>query len=407
MASIKVKYRPSYATNREGAIFYQVIHERETCAIRSEYRIFAEEWDGKRVKIDSSVDDGRNRILQTIAAGIRRDVERLRRIVHRLENVNPVYSVSIIAEEYERCRKEGTLFAFMDSLIRQMKQNGRLRTAETYTATRRNISKFLKNQDLMLDCLTGELMEKYESWNLGRGVSANTVSFYNRILRAVYNRGVARGYTDDAAPFRNVYTGVAKTVKRALPMTVIRRLNALDLSGQPQLDYARDLFLLSFMFRGMSFIDMAYLGKNALQHGYLRYRRRKTGQLLTIKWTSEMQKIVDKYPSDGSQYLLPIIHSPEENTRSAYRNANYIINRRLKLIGKMIESPIPLTLYVARHSWATAAKDAGVPLSVISEGMGHDSEMTTMIYLASLDTLAVDNANEMILESLHNCSARK
>ena len=57
-------------------------------------------------------------------------------------------------------------------------------------------------------------------------------------------------------------------------------------------------------------------------------------------------------------------------------------------------------MYVARHSWASAAKNKNVPISVISEGMGHDSELTTQIYLASLDTAVVDKANNMILNSL-------
>lgn len=61
---------------------------------------------------------------------------------------------------------------------------------------------------------------------------------------------------------------------------------------------------------------------------------------------------------------------------------------------------IPLTLYVARHSWASAAKAKGIPLSVISEGMGHDSEVTTQIYLAGLDTSVIDHANALILSSI-------
>ena len=66
----------------------------------------------------------------------------------------------------------------------------------------------------------------------------------------------------------------------------------------------------------------------------------------------------------------------------------------------MISVNIPLTMYVARHSWASAAKAKGIPVSVISEGMGHDSETTTQIYLATLDTSVVDKANAIILKSL-------
>ena len=78
----------------------------------------------------------------------------------------------------------------------------------------------------------------------------------------------------------------------------------------------------------------------------------------------------------------------------------YNINRNLKKIGAMVSVSVPITLYVARHSWASAAKAKGIPVSVISEGMGHDSEATTQIYLASLDISAVDRANSLILKCL-------
>lgn len=150
----------------------------------------------------------------------------------------------------------------------------------------------------------------------------------------------------------------------------------------------------------MSFIDMAFLKKNDLRNGYVTYRRRKTGQKLVIEWTKEMQAIRDKYPENTSEYLLPIIKTPTANERSAYRNVGYAINQNLKKIAAKIGVTIPLTLYVARHSWASAAKAKGIPLSVISEGIGHDSESTTQIYLASLDTSAIDKANALILKSL-------
>ena len=88
------------------------------------------------------------------------------------------------------------------------------------------------------------------------------------------------------------------------------------------------------------------------------------------------------------------------NERSAYRNVGYNINHNLKSVAKLAGVSIPLTLYVARHSWASAARTKGVPISVISEGMVHDSESTTRIYLASLDTSVVDRANSLIIKCL-------
>lgn len=406
MASIKVKFRPSTVAGHEGSIYYQIIHERKARQLLSPYRIYPDEWNERRATVTSGNMDARKPAITAIRENILHDTERLNRIVRRLESNGAAYSADDIIEEFNRYANEYSFRNFMKNIIDTLRQNARIRTSETYYASQRSFSKFLSSRpsasdgDIMLDRITPELMEAYEAWQRSRGVAPNTISFYTRILRAVYNRAVELGITDDRMPFRRVYTGVDKTVKRALPIRAIKKIKTLDLTMIPRLDYARDMFLLSFYLRGMSFVDMAYLRKNDLRNGYVTYRRRKTGQQLVIKWTKEMQLILDKYPRNGSGYLLPIIKNGTTNERCSYRNASYNINNSLKKIAEMTGVEIPLTLYVARHSWASAAKAKGIPVGVISEGMGHDSEATTRIYLASLDTSVVDRANALILSSL-------
>ena len=140
-----------------------------------------------------------------------------------------------------------------------------------------------------------------------------------------------------------------------------------------------------------------YYKKTDLNNGMLTYRRKKTGQLLSIRWEKCMQDIVDKYPGNYSTYLLPIIIHIRKDERLQYKNSICLVNRRLKEIGKKLGLVHPLTMYVARHSWASVARGKHIPLSVISEGMGHDSEKTTLIYLAALDTTVIDKANMVVL----------
>jgi integrase len=261
--------------------------------------------------------------------------------------------------------------------------------------------RFRKDMDIALDEINTELMLAYEAWLKEQEVCMNTVSFYMRILRAVYNRAVEKGITPQRYPFRHVYTGIEKTQKRAVSLKTIKQVRQADLSLFPSLDYARDMFMLSFYTRGMSFVDMAYLKKADLNNGILSYRRKKTRQQLFIRWEECMQEIVDKYPClAASPYLLPIINKPGENPRKQYRNAILSVNRNLKSLSRMMGLPSVLTTYVARHSWASIAKSKNIPISVISEGMGHDSQMTTQIYLASLDTAVIDKANSLILKDL-------
>ena len=400
MASIKVKFRPSTVADHEGTIYYQIIHERKVRQLLSDYKVFPSEWDESRSMVTTSQKSERKAFILSIRERIRWDVERLNKIDKKLDSNGLTYTADDVIDEFNRYANEYSLFNFMESIIVKLKHNGKVRTSETYKSALSSFKKFRQDEDIMLDCLTSEIMEAYEAWHKSRGVAPNTISFYARILRAVYNRAVEDDIIENRNPFKHVYTGVDKTVKRALPLPVIKKIKALDWSLNSSLDYARDMFLMSFYLRGMSFIDMAFLKKSDLKNGYVTYRRRKTGQQLIIEWTKEMQMILDKYPENATDYLLPIIKNPGTNERCTYRNMGYNINHNLKKIAKMVGVQIPLTLYVARHSWASAAKAKGIPLSVISEGMGHDSEATTQIYLASLDTSVVDRANSLILKSL-------
>lgn len=237
----------------------------------------------------------------------------------------------------------------------------------------------------------------YEHHLRALGLCPNTTSFYLRNLRAIYNRAVEQQLMPQRNPFKYVYTGIDKTVKRAVPIAVILRLKQLDLVAEPSLDLVRDLFLFSFYTRGMSFVDMAFLRRSDLRQGVLTYRRRKTNQQLLIRWDPLMQAIVDKHARESSPYLLPIIQHPEKDTWKQYQTMSHYVNRKLKQLGERVGMTIPLTTYVARHSWATIAKEKNIPLSIISEAMGHDSERTTRIYLATLDLSGVDNANQLIL----------
>ena len=394
MTSIKIKFRPSTVEGKEGCIYIQIIHNRVVRQLNTDYRIFASEWDEKSETIMANGD--RLNIVNAVKDRLTWDMARLKKVITQLETEQGKYTADDVITAYHKLTNEVSLFSFWHSIIAQLKQLGKVRTSETYTATLKSFMAFRGDQDVPLDGISSDMMLLYEAYLKTREVRMNTISFYMRNLRAVYNRAVEKGLTPQNNPFRHVYTGVDKTVKRAIPIKDIKALKELDLSMKPSLDFARDMFMFSFYTRGMSFVDMAYLKKIDLQNGILTYRRRKTGQELTIKWEKCMAEIIAKYPENKTDFLLPIIKE-EGNDRRQYDNALHLVNYRLKELSTMLKLQRPLTMYVARHSWASAAKAKNVPLSVISEGMGHDSEATTQIYLASLETSVVDKANKMIL----------
>ena len=288
----------------------------------------------------------------------------------------------------------------MQRQVDDLQKAGKARTSETYHTTLNRFNDYLEGREVQFKEVTTSLIDGFEAYLEARHNSRNTTSFYMRVLRAVYNRGVDKGWTRQRDPFRHVYTGVERTRKRAVSISVIRRLKGLDLSGRQDLEKARDLFLFSFYTRGMSFIDMAYLHRKNLSGGSLTYTRRKTGQTICVRWEPAMQEIVDRYPVNPNGFLLPILTKPREDLRKQYKNSILKTNISLAKISEMLHLKEPLTTYVARHSWASIAYSQSVPVSLISEGMGHDSERTTRIYLASVTNSGVDRANRKIMKML-------
>ncbi|MBQ8224222.1 MAG: site-specific integrase [Bacteroides sp.] len=400
MISIKLKFIPSLIEGKEGRLFYQVIYNSVIQHIASPHSILPEEWNTKAHRLAICPHSSRIRYLESIKRGIQYDVTRLRSIVKKFIVSGRNFVIDEVITEYRKQSSEHSLFIYMERMIAQYRLHGQYRTGETYASTLSSFSKFRRDIDVMLEDINSEMLEEYTSFLKHNNLSTNTISFYLKHLRAVYNRAVENELIIDRRPFKRVSTSMEKTSKRALSLKVIRQLKELNLSHNHSDKFARDMFLFSFYTRGMSFVDIAYLQKGNLKGGVLFYRRKKTNQPLTIHWESCMQEILNTYRAkDSSPYLFSIIQDPI-NHRKEYQNASYLINRHLKEIGKRLGLNQPLTMYCARHSWASIAHDEGIPLSVISEGMGHDSEKTTQIYLTSLEKGVIDSANRKILRLL-------
>lgn len=402
MTSIRLKFRPSTNPAKEGTLVFQLIHKRTVRRIRSKYRIRNDEWDKKfeEIALPSPASEGYSR-LKIIRSNIMYELKRLKAIAEKLDCSGKDYSLDEIIQKYISGTDTGcSVFDFIRAQVAHKKQLGKIRSSETYQTTLNSFMRFREGIDLTFDMIDSELMEHYEAELRRHGLLRNTSSFYMRVLRTNYRLAVEKGLTPDRHPFKHVYCGMDKTVKRSISFAEIKKIKELDLSRKRVMDFARDMFIFSFCTRGMSFIDMAYLKKNDLKHGCLTYRRKKTGQLLVIEWTKQMQDILDKYKPNSTQYLLPIITREDGNERRQYQNQMRKINRRLKDIATSIKLPVPLSLYYSRHSWATIARCKDIPISIISEGLGHDSEITTQIYLDSIKSYEVDKANRKILKDL-------
>ena len=399
MASVRIKFRPSTVEGKEGTLYFQIIHKRVARTVFTDCRVFTSEWDSVSSSVIIGGTDERKAYLEMVASKLKWSMERFSKIIAGKEKEKADYSVDDIVSEYNKQPDCPTLFNFIRSMVTKKTAAKRYGTAKTYRDSLASFSSFRNGKDITFDDLNEDIINQYEAWMKDRGLKRNSSSCYLRTFKTLYLKAVELELTEDKDIFRHVFTGFATTTKRAISIDAIKAIRKLNLENNPALAFARDMFMLSLYLQGMSFVDIAYLKKSDIRNGQLQYSRKKTGQTLTISWEKPMQEIVDAYShlTKDTPYLLPIITKQDGTERKQYEKAEHNVNRNLKKIGEMAGLHIPLTTYVARHSWASIMRDMGNDITVVGKGLGHSDIKTTQIYLSTIDNSTVMRANKRFL----------
>ena len=399
MASVRIKFRSSTVEGKEGTLYFQIIHKRVARTVFTDCRVFTSEWDSVSSSVIIGGTDERKAYLEMVASKLKWSMEQFSKIIAGKEKGMADYSVDDIVSEYNRQPECPTLFNFIRSMVTKKTAAKRYGTAKTYRDSLASFSSFRNGKDITFDDLNEDVINQYEAWMKNKGLKRNSSSCYLRTFKTLYLKAVELGLTEDKDIFRHVFTGFATTTKRAISIDAIKAIRKLNLENNPALAFARDMFMLSLYLQGMAFVDIAYLKKSDIRNGQLQYSRKKTGQALTISWEKPMQEIVDAYShlTKDTPYLLPIITKQDGTERKQYERMEHNVNRNLKKIGEMAGLHIPLTTYVARHSWASIMRDMGNDITVVGKGLGHSDIKTTQIYLSTIDNSTVMRANKRFL----------
>lgn len=399
MTSIKLKLHKNRLL-KDGTypLVFQIIHNRRKKVLYTKYKIRESDFDpvSEKVRADSS-----SRLSGRSALQMNRELNRERRALRSRIAFYEEHDIEFGVEDLDdrsSHRHNVHLLQYMNKQIHQKVLARRNGTAAAYKSTRSSLQKYLGGKDVRVSEITPMFVRKYEEFLHRQQVSANTVAFYMRNLRTIYNNILQDGFTAvGESPFRVTRTAVHKTVKRALSKkNMVLLVHCTLPPSEPLLEFARDIFLFSFYTRGMSLVDIIFLKKEHISGDAIHYVRHKSRQPLRIAITESLANLIAKYDND-SPYVFPILNDDSPLSHyDQYRSALARINRNLKRVGMRLGLTTPLTSYVARHTWATLAKQHGAPVAVISEGLGHASEKITHIYLKEFDTSVLDRINEIV-----------
>ena len=400
ITSVKLMLNKSRILNNGSyPLVFQVIHNRRKKLLYTGYRMKEEVFDESEGKIMNGLG---STFTATEVVKMNRELRKMRnRIdtrIRQLERAGEEFTVEDILTQnaFGTGKPQFYLLRYINTQIERKQELKKVGMAAAYKSTRSSLAKFISRPDVRMSEVDSAFVRRYEDFLYSNGSSGNTVSYYLRNLRSLYNQAVADGYHPRGEyPFAKAQTRPAKTVKRALSRTDMQNLADLNLENEPELEFTRDLYLFSFYAQGMAFVDIVLLRKSDICNGVLAYSRHKSKQLIRIAVTSQMQGLMDKYKTEN-EYLFPIISGEYASGYKQYRLALGRINRHLKKIAVAADIKVPLTTYTARHTWATLARDYGAPISVISAGLGHTSEEMTRVYLKDFDVSMLNQVNSIV-----------
>ena len=320
---------------------------------------------------------------------------------------NYEWLLKIVSQE-----KQKDVDTYIRNIIELMINEKRLGNAKSYTHCYNSLKTFAVNLCIPFTDIDVAWLKRYERFLRERGNSDNTMGIRFRTLRAVYNKAIEDDIVDEKYyPFKKFKVSHfnKKTTKRAISKSEMAKVLALDLSNittyySPLLYLSKDLFVFSYLGCGINMIDMAYLTYSNIIDDRICFKRHKTGQGITFRLLPQTIEIINKYKNEGyslSDYIFPILdkkfHITEIQQYDRIRKVTKGVNRNLKKIGSFLGLNIPLTTYVARHSFATVLKRSGVNVAIISEALGHTSLSTTQFYLDSFDNEQIDDAMKNLL----------
>lgn len=408
MASVKVRLKTDKILSDEThPIVIQVIHNRKRKVFYIGYSANKNQWDTEK-----NLPNNKHPEKNLIKSKIKNAVFDIKSIILEFENKKQRFTLEDIERHYKNKSSDESFFAFCDRLINSLKDTGKIGNASVYQSCLDSVKDFVDERKINLDEIDYSFVKKYQEFleskeitvkkgtkeEYKKKLTVNGISFYLRTLRAIINKAIKEGLIDETSyPFKNISIKSQKTRKRAVNKDVIKMVEELDVSKEENLQFYKDLFMFSFYNRGMNFVDIAFLKVKNIESGRVNYTRQKTGQQFSIKITEKAKAVINRYNDlkNPESYIFPIIYRKGKEYLD-YRNAMRLMNKKLKKISNLLNLDVPLTTYVSRHSWATIAKRSGISTAVISEGLGHESEETTQVYLDSFENDVLDDANELI-----------
>ncbi len=258
---------------------------------------------------------------------------------------------------------------------------------------------FKKYKKLMFADITPAWLSKFEQFLVYNEKSTSTIGIYTRNLRVLFNLAIDNHNVKVEYPFKKYTPKTSSSKKRALTIEQVKAMAKYQPIEGTQEDFAKDMFIFSFLANGMNMNDIFRLKLSNIQNNEIVFVRQKTKRKtdevkIQVSITEPLKRIINKYRElslSDELHLFPVLRGvkDEATVHRLITQKTKVINKHLKVIAQKIDFDAELSnqisTYHARHSFATISKNNGQSIAFIKESLGHKSLSTTEKYLSSFD----------------------
>lgn len=402
-ASKIVLFKGKKYSNGECPIMLRITYNRKSKYISLGYTCLLSQWGDEVCRFKRSFEgyQSKNQVLRELES-------RAGQIIEGFIKQNKPFTFQLFEDEFLNKSKETTVSDFIHSLILEMEEKGKVSNRDVYKQTKGLLENFNKRKHLMFADINYKFLKGFEIYLFSRGCTGGGVHFYMRTLRAIVNEAIRRGYLpQELYPFsrqfnKNGYSIAhlkSEAKPRSLSIIDIEKVKKFSCKDYKHLEKSWQYFMFSYYARGMNFADMAKLEWTDIYNERVTYSRSKTKKSLNIKISEPIRRILSNFEGMHKRYIFPILndlHQTEQQKKDRIHKCLRQFNNDLKEMAKILDINVPLTSYVARHSYATTLKNKGIDVTIISEGLGHSDITTTKAYLKNFETDIIDKADELL-----------
>ena len=241
------------------------------------------------------------------------------------------------------------------------------------------IRKKYKAEDIPFSAIDNAFVRDFHLFlRVDKKQEQNTANKYCKILKRIVTLALDNKWME-VNPFQGVRFQAKATNRQFLTekelATIMNTTFTLD-----RLNVVRDIFVFCAL-TGLSFSDVEGLKPEHVSvdddgNYWIHKARQKTKNVCSIPYLESARAIAEKYKGhplcEKRGVLLPVI-------------SNQRMNSYLGEIAGICGINKPLTMHIARHSFACLALANGVSMEIIARMLGHSDIRTTKIYAKVID----------------------